>query len=70
MNARSGLPIEVQIARNDIVYVDGSGNVFLNPAADRTAVVNTPGGGATRNMRRPDLVPGVIRSSRTADCSS
>jgi hypothetical protein len=59
MNARSGLPIEVQIARNDIVYVDGSGSVFLNPAADRTAVVNTPGGGASRNVRRPNLVPGV-----------
>ena len=27
--------------RNDIVYVDGAGNAFLNPAADRTAVVNT-----------------------------
>ncbi len=24
-----------------------------------TAVVNTPGGGASRNVRRPDLVPGV-----------
>jgi hypothetical protein len=59
MNARSGLPLEVQIARNDIVYVDGLGNVFNNPAADRTAVVNTPGGGATRNVRRPDLIPGV-----------
>lgn len=59
LNARSGLPIEVQIARNDVVYVDGAGNVFLNPAADRTAVVNTPGGGASRNVRRPDLIPGV-----------
>ena len=33
--------------------------MFNNPAADRTAVVNTPGGGASRNTRRPDLVPGV-----------
>jgi len=32
---------------------------FLNPAADRTAVINTPGGGASRSTRRPDLVPGV-----------
>jgi hypothetical protein len=39
--------------------VDGAGNVFNNPAADRTAVLNTPGGGASRNTRRPDLVPGV-----------
>jgi hypothetical protein len=59
VSARSGLPIEVLITRNDVVYVDGAGNVFLNPAADRTAVVNTPGGGLSRNTRRPDLVPGV-----------
>jgi hypothetical protein len=58
-NARSGLPVEVLVTRNDLVYVDGLGNVFLNPAADRVAVVNTPGGGASRAKRRPDLVPGV-----------
>jgi Carboxypeptidase regulatory-like domain len=58
-NARSGLPIAVLIGRNDIVYVDGGGNAFLSPAADRTAVINTPGGGASRSTRRPDLVPGV-----------
>ena len=58
-NGRSGLPINVTIGRNDIVYVDAAGNAFLNPAADRTAVVNTPGGGASRATRRPDLVPGV-----------
>jgi hypothetical protein len=58
-NARSGLPVNVLITRNDIVYVDASGNVFNNPAADRTAVVNTPGGGSSRSNRRPDLVPGV-----------
>ena len=33
--------------------MDTSGNVFLNPAADRTAVVNVPGGGASRATRRP-----------------
>jgi hypothetical protein len=58
-NARSGLPVSVLIARNDIVYMDAAGNVFLNPAADRTAVVNTPGGGVSRANRRPDLVAGV-----------
>jgi hypothetical protein len=58
-NARSGLPIQVFIARNDIVYVDAGGNVFNSPAADRTPVVNTPGGGLSRATRRPDLVPGV-----------
>jgi len=59
LNARSGLPVDVRIVRPDIVYVDASGNAFTNPAAGRTAVINTPGGGSTRNVRRPDLVPGV-----------
>jgi len=59
-NSRSGLPVPVLIARNDIVYVEnGTGLVFNNPGADRTAVINTPGGGTTRSTRRPDLVPGV-----------
>jgi hypothetical protein len=59
LNARSGIPVPVLIQRNDIVYVDGAGNVFNSAAADRTAVINTPGGGASRNQRRPDLIPGV-----------
>jgi len=59
VNARSGLPIDVRITRPDVVYVDASGAVFNNPAAGRTAVINTPGGGNSRNVRRPDLIPGV-----------
>jgi hypothetical protein len=59
VNARSGIPVPVLVQRNDIVYVDAAGNVFNNAAAGRTAVVNTPGGGASRNTRRPDRVPGV-----------
>jgi Carboxypeptidase regulatory-like domain len=59
LNARSGYPMDVFITRPDVVYVDGAGNVFSSAAADRTAVINTPGGGASRNVRRPDLVPGV-----------
>jgi hypothetical protein len=58
-NARSGLPIDVLVTRPDVVYRDAAGNVFGSPAAGRTAVINTPGGGASRNVRRPDLVPGV-----------
>jgi hypothetical protein len=58
-NARSGIPVPVLIQRNDIAYVDAAGNVFNNPAADRTAVINTPGGGSSRNQRRPDRIPGV-----------
>ena len=59
MNARSGLPVPVQIVRPDVVYRDGAGNIFANPAADRLAIINTPRGGASRNVRRPDVVPGV-----------
>jgi Carboxypeptidase regulatory-like domain len=58
-NARSGLPVPVLIGRNDIVYVDGAGVVWNNAAVGRTAVINTPGGGASRSTRRPDLVAGV-----------
>jgi len=58
-NARSGVPVQVQIVRPDVVYRDGAGNIFANPAADRVAILNTPGGGASRNVRRPDLIPGV-----------
>ncbi|MBI1765794.1 MAG: TonB-dependent receptor [Acidobacteria bacterium] len=59
LNARSGLPIDVRVTRPDVVYVDAAGVVFQTPAAGRTAVINTPGGGASRNVRRPDLIAGV-----------
>jgi hypothetical protein len=59
VNARSGLPVPVQIVRPDVVYRDGSGNIFSSPAVDRVAIINTPGGGASRNVRRPDVVAGV-----------
>jgi outer membrane receptor protein involved in Fe transport len=60
LNARSGIPVPVLIQRNDIVYVDNaSGAVFNNPAVGRHAVINTPRGGSSRNVRRPDVVPGV-----------
>ena len=59
LSARSGVPVPVQIVRPDILYRDGSGNYFANPAVGREAVINTPGGGNSRNVRRPDLVPGV-----------
>jgi carboxypeptidase family protein len=58
-NARSGLPVPVQISRPDFLYVDAAGNYFTNPLAGRIAVINTPGGGNSRNTRRPDVVPGV-----------
>jgi len=59
INARSGLPIQVQVVRSDFLYKDPQGNYWTNAAADRVAVVNMPGGGSARNTARPDLVPGV-----------
>jgi hypothetical protein len=59
VNARSGVPLNVTITRPDIVYQDAAGNIWNTPAADRTAILNTPGGGASRSQRRPDLIPGV-----------
>jgi hypothetical protein len=65
LNARSGVPIDVLITRPDIAYVDNrNGNVYTSPVIANgqvvtTAVVNVPGGGASRNVRRPDVVPGV-----------
>lgn len=75
VNARSGLPIEVLITRPDVVIqctnpaagctagqvrqLPGTINGANPLPAGFTAVVNTPGGGASRNVRRPDLLPGV-----------
>src|SRR5207244_6156521 len=58
VNSRSGLPIDARVTRPDVVYVDAAVSVFTNPAAGRTALINAPGGGASRNVRRPDLIPG------------
>ncbi len=71
VNARSGLPLEIGIVRPDVVIqcvnpagCGGLATGFVaqlsgNPPAGFIAVVNTPGGGASRNVRRPDLLPGV-----------
>lgn len=74
-NARSGLPLDIRITRADVVIqctspVAGctAGQVLPLPStisatsplpAGFTAVVNTPGGSATRNTRRPNLISGV-----------
>lgn len=75
INARSGLPIEVNIVRPDVVIqctnaaagcnagevrgLPGTINATTPLPAGFTAVINTPGGGASRNVRRPDLIAGV-----------
>ncbi len=69
VNLRSGLPIDVLITRPDLAFVGipGSviaGRVFSAPVVtggvvQTQAVVNVPGGGNSRNIRRPDVVAGV-----------
>jgi outer membrane receptor protein involved in Fe transport len=75
INARSGLPIEIGITRPDVVIqctnptagctagevraLPGAINAANPLPAGFVAVVNTPGGGASRNVRRPDLIAGV-----------
>jgi hypothetical protein len=41
-----------------VVYVDGSGNIFTQPAAGRTARLNTAGGGSSGSAFMPNQVPG------------
>jgi hypothetical protein len=65
VNARSGIPIEVGIVRNDVAFRDTRNGAIVNdpilvggvPVTE--AIINVPGGGASRNVRRPDVVPGV-----------
>jgi len=75
VNARSGVPIEVLIVRPDVVIqctnptagctagqvlpLPGTINATTPLPAGFTAVINTPGGGASRNIRRPNLIAGV-----------
>jgi hypothetical protein len=78
VNARSGVPIEVSISRPDVVYRQVStGRYFTSLNAnslpggasirDFEAVINTPGGGFSRNVRRPDVVAGVGAYIRDGD---
>ena len=66
LNVRTGLPIDVLITRPDIVYRDNlTGLYYESPVigpsgqVESTAVMNVPGGGASQQVRRPDLIPGV-----------
>jgi hypothetical protein len=64
-NTRTGIPIEVLITRPDIVYRNtATGAITASPVISNGVIqtvplVNVPGGGNSRNRRRPDLVPGV-----------
>src|SRR5262249_53608293 len=63
-NTRSGVPIDVLITRPDFVYRNTTtGQITANPVTvngviQTVPIINVPGGGNSRNRRRPDLVPG------------
>jgi hypothetical protein len=63
VNGRSGLPLDVRVTRPDVVFQCADGKFV--PAANTpgcaspVGIINTPGGGNTRGVRRPDLIPGV-----------
>lgn len=65
VNARTGVPIDVLITRPDILYRDTrDGNYYASPVkvgdtVYTVPVINTLGGGNSRNVRRPDVVAGV-----------
>jgi hypothetical protein len=72
-NARTGLPFEVRVVRNDIVYQDTrngkfvSSPIVVNGSPVTVPVINVPGGGAFRNFRRPDYIAGVNPFIQTSD---
>jgi hypothetical protein len=64
-NFRTGLPIDLRVTRADVVYRDKrNGRIYTSPVivggvVQTEAIINTPGGGASRGVRRPDAVLGV-----------
>ncbi|MEO8372753.1 MAG: carboxypeptidase regulatory-like domain-containing protein [Candidatus Solibacter sp.] len=64
-NMRTGVPIDVLITRPDLAYRDiRDGAIYGNPVVVNGAVmtvpvINTLGGGNSRNVRRPNVVAGV-----------
>ena len=73
VNARTGLPVDVTLGRNDIVYQINGTNTFVNApivsngVITTTPVINNPYGGAFRNNRRPNVVAGVNPFLSTGD---
>ena len=62
LNARTGLPVDLTIARNDIVWQDPATGRFSSSkptTGSPVAVVNNPFGGAFRSNRRPSVVAGA-----------
>jgi len=73
VNARTGLPVDISIARNDIAYRDTRTGAFVNSPIVSSGqvfsvpVINNPYGGAFRNNRRPNVVAGVSPFLESSD---
>ncbi len=73
-NARTGLPIDVEIARAAIVYrnnttgVITTSPVMTNGIVQTTPLVNVPGGGQSRNVARPDLPVWILTLTTRVGC--
>ena len=65
LNARTGLPINVVMTRSNIIYYDKQdGNYYQNPVVAGGNILTVPvisltGGGQSRGVQRPNLIPGV-----------
>lgn len=65
VNMRTGLPLDPLIVRPDVVYRDvRNGMIYTNPVVTggqvmTQAIMNVPGGGSSRQIRRPNYVAGV-----------
>lgn len=65
VNTRTGLPLDPLIVRNDVIYQDQrNGLYYNNPIVENgvvysKAMINVPGGGQSRQIRRPDYVAGA-----------
>lgn len=72
-NGRTGLPLDLRVIRNDVVYLDTRDGSIVNAPIlvggkpVTVAVINTPGGGASRSVRRPNVVAGVDPFLHTGD---
>jgi len=70
VNARTGLPVDLTMARNDIAWFDPATGLYSSAkpsTGSPIAVINNPYGGAFRSNRRPSVVSGVDPYLSTSD---
>jgi hypothetical protein len=58
-NVRSGIPVNVDLTRSDVSFLDPSGQVVAPGTPDARPVLDTPDGGGAHATMRPNVVSGV-----------